>query len=57
MYNKKIKTTPSTYFCRPSWGLQLFPTGCKIRYDDFFNFTPASENFRQVEFTKVGELL
>ena len=36
MYNKKIKTTPSTYFCRPSRVLRLFPTGCKIRYDDFF---------------------
>lgn len=27
----------STYFCRPS-RFQLFPTGCKIRYD-FFNYT------------------
>jgi hypothetical protein len=29
MYNKKIKTTPSTYFCRPSRVLRLFPTRCK----------------------------
>ena len=38
---------PSTYFCRPSRVLQLFHTGCKIRFHDFFKSAPAVKNLRK----------
>ena len=49
MYNTKIKTTPSTYFCIPSLVLHLFPTACKIHFNDYFKFVPAGKNLPKVK--------
>jgi hypothetical protein len=51
MYNKKFKTTPSRYFCRPSRFHHLYPTGFKIHFHDFFMFAPAGKNVPKDEFT------
>jgi len=39
----------STYFCRASQILRLFPTGYEIRFRDFFKFGPAGKNLRKSE--------
>ena len=57
MYNKRIKTSASTYFCLPSRVLHLFPTGCTTRFYDFFKFAPAGKNLRTVESRGVTVLL
>jgi hypothetical protein len=49
--------TTSTYFFRSNRVLHLFPTGCKIHFDDFFKFAPAGKKLRKVEFTYSGEFL
>jgi hypothetical protein len=36
MYNNKIVTSASTRFSRRGRVLRLFPTGCEIRFRDFF---------------------
>ena len=41
----------STYLCRPSRTLHLFPTGCTTRNHDCLKFSPAGKNLRKVEFT------
>ena len=53
MYNKNIKTTPTTCFWRPSRGFHLFPIGCQIRFLYCFNFAPAGKKWGKVEFTRV----
>jgi hypothetical protein len=45
--------TPSTYFCRPSWVLHVFPTGCKVSFHDFYKFPLAGKNLRTIDFIKV----
>jgi len=43
MYNKKLKTKPSTYFCRPSRLLHLFLTGFKIHFHYLFSYHLPAE--------------
>jgi hypothetical protein len=44
--------TPSTHFCLPTRVLHFFPTGYKIRYDDFC-IAPTGKTLREVELTSV----
>jgi len=41
VYNKELKTKPSTYVCRPSRFLHLFLTGFKIHFHNLSFHLPA----------------
>ena len=45
MYNRKIKTTPSTYFCRSSQVHHLLSVGCKICFHNFFQVCTSWQKF------------
>lgn len=48
---KKIKTSAYT---RNYNTIHLLPTGCKIRFQDFFKIVPAGKNLCKVEFTELS---
>jgi hypothetical protein len=52
MYNKKIKTTSSTYFCRPSWVLHLFLRNAKYVSKNFLSFLRPAKIYLKLNLLK-----